>query len=282
MKQLIVNGDDFGLDRSIDDAIEKAHRKGILTSASLAVSGNDFDHAVDIAKRNKGLGVGIHLTLNGEKPVAPAEDIRSMLETDGGRLIEDHGRTCRDIIMGKIDPGHLATEVEAQLEKFHRSGLLPTHLDSHRHVHLFPPIFNVIKPVIKKYGIRKIRWINVPWYDYRFASLNKLGFLLVSKLTRYNIPSYYRRTNYFLGFFKSGSIDTDYLKDILPRLTRGVTEINIHPGLDNASLYGKYGIWQKNYGWECNWEKEYRVLVDTDIKRLINDRNIKLIHYGCI
>jgi len=278
MKRAIFNADDFGMDSSINEAVEKAHKNGLLTSASLAANGGSFEEAVDIAKRNKGLGVGIHLVLNGEKPVSPPEEIPSIVDGKG-RLIEDHGMLCLGIIKGNISLAHIARECEAQITKFLDSGLVPTHADSHRHLHLFTPIFNVLDSLLKKYGISKIRSLKIPGFEFGRAGLMKAGFLFFAGLSNPAAKGY-KSPDRFLGYFNSGGLNLAYLTDILPRLGSGVSEINFHPGMDNAKLLDRYGIWKERYSWKCDWAGEYALLINPEVREIVSANGISLTNYS--
>ncbi|MFH0771917.1 MAG: ChbG/HpnK family deacetylase [Candidatus Omnitrophota bacterium] len=278
--RLIVNADDFGLHESVNEAIEVAHNSGILTSASLMVNGEAFEHAAQIAKKNENLGVGIHLTLNGEKPVSPAKEIFSMVNSSG-KLFENHKAFCMGVLSGKIFLNHIAIECEAQIDKFLRAGLKPTHLDSHRHLHLFPPVFKALMPILKKYDIKKIRWLNLPWSDYSKMNISKIAFMLFMQYTKFFLKEKeLKHPDYFIGFPRSGDIDMDYLKSVLVRLRPGATEINFHPGKDNNLIRKKYGFWAKDHNWRCDWEREFKLLLSQDIKKTIKISDISLVSYA--
>jgi chitin disaccharide deacetylase len=278
--RLIVNADDFGLHESVNEAVEIAHNNGILTSASLMVNGEAFEHAVQIAGRNRDLGVGIHLTLIGEKPVSPAKEIFSMVDS-GGKLFESHKAFCVGVLYGKIFLNHIAIECEAQIEKFFRAGLKPSHIDSHRHLHLFPPVFKALMPILKKYEINKIRWLNSPRYDYSKINISKFIFMLFTRYTKFlSKGKGLKHPDYLIGFFRSGDIDIDYLKRTLSRLKPGVTEINFHPGKDNDLIRKKYGFWAKDHNWKCDWERELNLLLSQDIKKMIKMNDIHLMSYA--
>lgn len=281
MKKLIISGDDFGLHESINDAVEIAHNNGILTSASLVVNGEAFEHALVIAKRNKNLGVGIHLTLNGERPVAPIQKIPSIIDNTG-KLFEDHGEFCVKILRRKLLLEHVAIECDAQINRFLQAGLTPTHVDSHRHLHLFPPIFKILTSILKKYNIKNIRWMNIPWSDCSGTGINKIVFLLFMQYTRFLKDREYKHPDYFLGFFKSGDMDIDYLRAVLIGLKEGVTEINFHPGINNSLIGKRYGFWSEYHKWKCDWEKEFSLLLNSDIKKIIKSNNISLVTYSQI
>lgn len=281
MKRLIVNADDFGLHESINDAVEIAHNKGILTSASLSVNGDAFEHAVSIAKKNKNLGIGIHLTLIGERPIAPVKEIPSIVDKNG-MLFEDHGEFCIKVLRKKHLLEHIAIECDAQINKFLQTGLVPTHVDSHRHMHLFPLIFRMLTPILKKYNIKKVRWLNIPWVDFKGMDIKKITYLFFVQYVRLLKVKEYKHSDYFISFFKSGDIDIDYLKSALISLKDRITEINFHPGKDNSLIIKRYGFLKKSYKWKCNWEKEFGLLLNSDIKKIIQANNISLVNYSHI
>jgi len=278
IRKLIVNADDFGLHHSINEAVEDAHQNGILTSASLVVNGESFEKAIAIAKRNKKLGVGIHLTLNGENPVASVSQIPSLIGTDG-KLFENHITFCLNILRRKICLEHIKIEIEAQLDKFFQAGLIPTHVDSHRHIHLFPPVFRVVKEVLRKHNLTKVRFLNVPFSDYFYGNFSKVIMERFLKLSIFSKDKNMQSPDYFYGAFNSGSIDFKYFKKTIIKLRPGISEINFHPGKNNVLLKEKYGIWEKRYHWKCNWEREYNILLNPDIKTLIQKHNISIINH---
>ncbi|MFH1593904.1 MAG: ChbG/HpnK family deacetylase [Candidatus Omnitrophota bacterium] len=278
-KRLILNADDFGLHVSINTSVEKAHREGMLTSASLAVNGEEFEDAVAIAKRNKDLGVGVHLILTGERPLAPAEKIPSIVE-DNGRLPGDYSKLCAKIFKRKINPEHIKVECETQIARFIDSGLVPTHLDSHQHIHFFPPIFKILSPLLKKYGVQRIRALNIPWYEYREIDLVKIGFAFFTRYVNVLRKTRYRSPDRFLGFFRSGNMDASYMRRVLPRIGPGVTEIGFHPGSDNLEISKRYGFLKDLHGWACDWVREYDLLMSEEMKEIVGLNNIVLINYS--
>jgi predicted glycoside hydrolase/deacetylase ChbG (UPF0249 family) len=279
IKRLIVSADDFGLDSSINEAVEAAHRDGILTSASIVVNGACYDEAIGIARRCPRLGVGIHLTFNGEKPVAQPSLVSSIIDSDG-RLLEDHARMCVDILTGKVSLEDIAIECEAQIARFLTAGIIPTHIDSHRHIHLFPPVLKALVRILDKYGIKKMRWINMPLFDYRNASMMRCGISMVLKYGNAALEKRYRHPDYFLGFFKSGAMDIKYVTGAVEKMLPGTTEISFHPATDNGRMQARYSAWERSHRWTCDWEREYGLLKNADIKDLILSQGITLINYG--
>jgi len=281
-KKLILSADDFGLHESINESIEMAYREGVLTSASLAATGESFDHAVYIAKQNPRLGAGIHLVLTDERPVSAKKKITSIVNGDG-RLLNGYIELCSRILKGRVDLKHIAIECEAQILKFLKAGLVPTHVDSHQHLHLFPPIFKIVEPLLRKYGIRRIRSLNVPYFDYRGKkSFLKVGFTFFARNINTAKRRGYRLPDYFVGFFRSGRMDLRYLEGILSEIKPGVTEIVFHPGTDNRLIMKRYGFWKERYSWGCDWEKELNLLLNPSFRMAIDSNLIRPINYSDI
>lgn len=278
-KRLIVNADDFGLHKSINEAIEEAHRDGILNSASLVINGEAFEDAVAIAKRNKDLGIGLHLNLIGERPITSPNKIKSIVDSEG-KLFEDHRKLCIKILKKEVLLKDIIVEIEAQVDKFHKTGLTPTHIDSHRHLHMFPPIFNSIGLVLDKYNINKMRYLNIPYFEFKYSNFSKEAIALFLKAFSLLKRKKYKHPDFFFGFFDSGHIDKNYLIYLLSNLRPGVTEINFHPGKNNENIGRKYNIWNIYFSWKFDWEKEFRVLLDGDLKTYIKEHGITLINYS--
>lgn len=279
MKKLIVNADDFGLHESVNEAIEDAHRHGIVTSTSLVVNGTAFEHARDIAKRNRKLNVGLHLNFTDEKSVADPNKVRSLMGANG-RFCGNHTTLFLKILRGEIKISDIVTETEAQIKKFYQTGLKPTHIDGHRHVHLFSPIFNALKPLFKKYHIERVRYLNIPYFEFKRGNLFKK--LAASYLKTFSLLNkrQYVHQDYFLGFFDAGHMDKDYFAYLLRKIKPGITEVNFHPGKDNKRIEQQYGAWNKDFSWTFNWEREFSLLLSDDIKKLIKQHNITLVKYS--
>lgn len=167
MKHLIVNADDFGLTAGIHRGVEEAHQKGILTSASLLANGAAFDDAVVRACANPNLGVGVHLCLTGGHPVLPPHQVRSLL------LGEDPFMPTLKAFLMKLffqslKPEELEEELRAQIRRVIAAGIDPTHLDSHKHVHLHPRIFRVVASLSREFGIPCVR---KPFEKFSLSSL---------------------------------------------------------------------------------------------------------------
>ncbi|MFA6074552.1 MAG: ChbG/HpnK family deacetylase [Negativicutes bacterium] len=156
MKKLVINADDFGIDVTVNEAVESAFRNGVLTSTTIISCGKSYEHAVDVAEQNPGLGVGVHLTFVAEQPVSCCSKIPSLVEVDS-RFYENYIDFLKNFVVGKIKLIDIETEARAQIEKVLDSNLTPTHIDSHQHLHIFPKIAGMVNRLAKEYKIDAVR-----------------------------------------------------------------------------------------------------------------------------
>jgi len=156
MKQLIVTADDFGAAREVNEAVEIAHREGILTAASLMVAGPAAADAVAVAKRNPGLRVGLHLTLVQDRPTLAAAQIPNLVDEDGF-FRSDMARTGAAIFFLPHVRQQLAAEIEAQFRAYAATGLPLDHVNTHKHFHLHPTIASEMVRTGKRYGMKAVR-----------------------------------------------------------------------------------------------------------------------------
>ncbi|HYE76027.1 MAG TPA: ChbG/HpnK family deacetylase, partial [Blastocatellia bacterium] len=156
MKQLIVNADDFGITTGVNRAIIEGHQHGIITSTTLMVNMPGFNEAVQLAKANPKLGVGLHFNITQGQPIASKEKIRSLLNSK----LEFTGTStalAQRSILGRLKSAEIEIELRAQIEKALAAGIKPTHLDSHKHAHALPQVFEVLARVLPEYGIGAVR-----------------------------------------------------------------------------------------------------------------------------
>ena len=139
MKKLIVNADDFGSHELVNSAVEDAFNNGICRSASLMAGGKFFNHAVEIAKAHKDLGVGIHFTLVKGSPVLPPSEIKSLVNSSGD-FYDDFSFFVKRYLTGRINFDEVRAELSAQARKIENSELKISHFDSHQHLHVLPKI----------------------------------------------------------------------------------------------------------------------------------------------
>lgn len=155
MKKLIINADDFGLTQGINAAVIRAHQEGVLTSATLMAGGLAWREAAELAAETPTLGVGVHLTLTALGPVLPLKQVPSLVDR-GGRFRRQFWRV---LVWNKEQ---IKAEWHGQIERLMEAGLKPTHLDSHHHIHLWPPLMTIACELAREFGIPGVRAISPP------------------------------------------------------------------------------------------------------------------------
>ncbi len=273
----VVNADDFGLSPSTNEGIEDACKRGILRSASLMPNGEGFGDAVDRAKRIPELGVGIHLSLVGERPVAPPHELGGLVGRDG-RLPAAYADFARAYLSRRFTLREARREMEAQILRVLDAGIRPTHLDSHQHVHLLPGLLGLTLDLAEANQIRVVRTAYDRSAFSRVLASGRglqLGILiLLSALARRKIRRRgLRCAGSFHGLAASGRLDTVALCGMLSRLGPGVNEIMCHPGFETLAL-------RHRYAWDYKWETEAEALGSAAAKELVERRGISLRNFA--
>jgi chitin disaccharide deacetylase len=245
LRSLVVNADDLGLTVGVNDGIFAAHDRGILTSASLFASAPATADALRRARTFPSLGIGVHLTLVDGAPTLPPGRVPTLL-ADDGRFRASWKPFIVACLRGRVALDEVERELTAQIDRIESEGIRLTHLDAHKHVHAFPPVFAIVARLADRFRIPVVRvpcerWSPVwgdrrqrrtarhqrlanaamlPWAarDYRVAKLRKV------------------RTPQFVGRFQTGVMNRRSLEGMLRRLRPGVTELMVHPGYVDDAL----------------------------------------------
>src|SRR5439155_13736392 len=169
-RRLIVNADDFGVSLSANRAIIQAHREGILTSASLMVNEPGFESAVELARQNPDLGVGLHLTLLCGHSTLAQDKIPGLVDSEN-KFTDGPVRAGFRYF---FDPGlreQLRQEIRAQFQKFESTGLALDHVNGHLHLHLHPVVFGILMEDAGELGLERVRLTFDPfWLNTRLAA----------------------------------------------------------------------------------------------------------------
>ncbi|MGA2029182.1 MAG: hopanoid biosynthesis-associated protein HpnK [Verrucomicrobiota bacterium] len=268
VRRLIVNTDDFGLSPSVNEAVIRAHREGILTSASLMVNESGFEEAVKLAKENPKLGVGLHLTLLQGHSALPPEKIPSLVNSRGEFSNCPVGVGMKYFFNRNLRE-QLRAEIHAQFEKFHATDLPLDHVNGHLHLHLHPAIFKILMEDAEKFQIRHLRLTRDCLARSRRMTQGKF-FTRVTHATIFEMLS--RRARKILdakkirhaqitfGLLQDSRVDEDYILKLLPELPPGDSELYSHPSLDE-------------------FKNEFDALVSPHVKEQIKKLGIELIRY---
>ena len=287
MRNLIVNADDLGWTDGVNRGIADAHRQGLVTSTSLLANGRAFDSALDVARGNPALGVGVHLNLSDGPPTASPENVRGLLNSEN--CLEDGPETLLLRIASRSLPlEEIEREWDAQIQKVREAGLHPTHVDGHKHVQMLPGLFEIAVRLAKKHGIRAIR---VSHEESRLRAVlatdgeQKTGVVLKQrvqarglKLLAPDAREMANRqglvtTDYFCGIAQTGVLHRTGVERLLESLPDGTTELMCHPGYFDDALHASPTRLQESR------QTELQILTDPAVRKLVATRGIRLISY---
>ena len=278
MKRLIVNADDFGLHAVVNAGIREAHSRGIVTSTSLMAGGAAFDEAVAIARECPELGVGVHLTLVGALPVAPAAEIASLVDGQG-RFRPSYPVFLLRYLRGEVRRAEVERELAAQIEKVVRAGIRPTHLDSHQHLHVVPGISAIVLDLARRFGIPALRIPAEPLTFFGGLSCSpgrvagRSGLTVLAGLCRWRARAAgLKSPDHFFGMLAGGQLTEQPLHNILRRLPDGASEIMCHPGLQDETLAAEYS-------WGYHWRGELAALCAPATRQILREQAIELISF---
>ncbi|MGH9559886.1 MAG: ChbG/HpnK family deacetylase, partial [Terracidiphilus sp.] len=167
MQRLIVNADDFGLTRGVNRAIVELHAAGLVTSASLMVLAGATEEAIELAHASPSLGVGCHIVLVDGDPVLPPEQIPSLIDAQTGRLLPTLAALLSRLFTGRIRAADIEAEAAAQIARLQRSGVRLTHVDTHKHAHIFPAVLRPVLRAARAAGICVVRFPFEPEWALR-------------------------------------------------------------------------------------------------------------------
>jgi len=247
IRQLIVNADDLGLTVGVNNGIFDAHDSGILTSASLFASAGATADAIRRLRHRPSLGVGAHLALVDGAPTLPADAVPTLVTGDG-RFRRGWRPFIAACLLGRVSLDEVERELSAQIERL-RPHVDLTHLDVHKHVHAYPPVFAIVARLARRYAIPVVR---VPYEQLSGAAVSgrdskapatarqqaRLNALLWP-WSRQNYRLAGRlglRTPAFVGLVDTGILNRRVLQRLLRGLRPGVTELMVHPGYVDAAL----------------------------------------------
>lgn len=264
-KKLVINADDFGLAKGINNGIISAYKKGIVSSASIITAAKHADDAIKLAKENPGLEVGIHLVLVEEKPISPPESIPSLIN-DKGLFYSNYFEFGINYLMNKVKLSDIEKEFRAQIEKLRKSGIEVAHIDSHQYLHMFPPILKIVIRLAKE---NKIKFIRLPKANMPSFNLKELFlyFLSIGSI-RYLKENNIKFSNRVEGIKTAGRLNRKKLEQILSNIKEGVTELICHPGFADEEYKSNYSHWRYNP------ESELESLCDPSLKNLLEDKEI--------
>jgi len=266
-KQLVVNADDFGFTPDVNQGIVEAHRHGILTATTLMANGDAFEDAVRLARETPALDIGCHLVLIGGRSLVSGKPFPATTP----QLVAALARR-------EIRPYE---ELKAQVQGAITAGIRPTHLDTHKHTHLAPPVLDAVARLGDEFDIR---WVRRP-FDFPLNAMRGIVpplkrmtsdalALLRRRFHRVLDKHGCRTTGHFAGFQITGRFRTAELIQLIAMLPEGSTELMVHPGRCGTALR------QARTRLKESREHELEALISAEAREAIQRYGVQLVTYG--
>jgi hopanoid biosynthesis associated protein HpnK len=288
VRQLIVNADDFGLTSGVNRGIVEAHRNGVVSSTTLMANGAAFGDAVEAVRALPGLSVGCHVVLTDGAPVSPPGAVDTLLairSAEPEKFFGSLSAFAARATLGGFDREQLVTEITAQIRKIQAAGIEVTHLDSHKHAHIFPEILGAMLRAARICGVRAIRSPFVPLkaimaqqFAGKRALLKRYGQVRILN----TFARHFRRQtpragiqspDGVIGVIETGLMDSILLRQALGSLPEGTWELVCHPGYADADLRSVHTRLVESR------ERERELLTSPELKEFLQREKIGVIGY---
>jgi hopanoid biosynthesis associated protein HpnK len=244
VNHLIINADDFGLTAGVNRAILELHKAGVLTSTTLMAKAAATEEAIEMARSTPSLGVGCHVVLVDGEPVLPARELPTLVDPRTGRFLPALGPFLQRLFTGRICSSEIEAEAAAQIALLQSKGVALTHIDTHKHAHMFPGVLRPALLAANAAGIRAVRnpfepaWSlratpGAPWL--RRTEVNLLR-LLQGTFRRIVAEEGFATTDGAIGVLATGTLDARTVASLLRNMAGGTWELVSHPGYNDAEL----------------------------------------------
>jgi predicted glycoside hydrolase/deacetylase ChbG (UPF0249 family) len=258
VRRLVVNADDFGFTRDVNRGIIEAHQNGILTATTLMANGAAFDDAVRLARENPQLDIGAHLVLVGQPPFPMTV-----------------AQLTREVMLGRI---RIYEELSAQVRRILDAGLNPSHLDTHKHTHLLPPVLDAVARVSEEF---KIPWVRRPFdfpsqpggVSWKKRAVSRAFGAVRGRFERVLKEHGCRWTDHFAGFQITGKFNAGDVAELIRSLPEGSTEFMCHPGICGAELRAARTRLKESR------EEELRALTAPEVRDALREAGVELVSY---
>jgi hopanoid biosynthesis associated protein HpnK len=283
VRRLIINADDFGLTSGVNRAIAEANHSGVLTSATIMANARAFEEAASLAKSQPGLKTGCHIVLIDGEPVS--SNLPS-LTNGSARFRNSLKEFALAAVRQRLSAQEIQCEAEAQIRKIHARGITLTHIDSHKHTHMFPHVLRPLLRAARACGICAIRNPFEPlrtWPGGMLLDAPALWLRCAGVMTFQMFAAEFRRalkeegmvsTDGTVGIAATGKLDQKMLLSILSGLPEGTWELVCHPGYSDADL--------KSAGTRLTVSREVELsaLTSAETKEVLARQKIELISYS--
>lgn len=271
-KFLIVNADDFGLNSNVNQAVLRGFSAGCLTSTSLMAVGPDksFKEAIAILQEHKGLDSGIHLVLCSDS-LSRYKPLSSKIKFTQNGYFYPNSKWMKIFISGKYIC-QIKDELRCQIEKILKTGIKPSHLDSHYYVTEIPKICDIVLDLAEEYKIKAIRnpyekntFMEINNFDLNKYVIVKIVQILAGINRKKIIKNGFITSDHYYGIYNSGKMTEDNLIDIIDHLKPGINELLIHPAIENSAFFRE--------------GEELQGLISQKVRRVLKNNKIILTSY---
>lgn len=293
-KRLIVCADDFGLTKGVNRGIVDCCKYGVLRSASLMANGAELEHAIELAGETPQLDLGIHLCLNDLSPLCSDPLLRNLVNKKGA-FFSSYSRVIKKITLDPSLVSSIKGEFRCQIDHIMAKNIKPSHINSHKHLHIYPPLWKIVVELAKEYQIPYIRYPleKISWSGR--SSLNPKGrrktrtindlvffsaFFLFFSMHLWAVR---RSTTWlklsvqipdsFCGLFDTGNFDSQSVIDHVLNVKPGITELMCHPGYVDDDLRQLPTRLLKSRA------KEVDLLCSPEIKQAIIDNDVEVTSF---
>ncbi len=287
MRRLIINADDFGLTAGVNRAIVEAHENGVVSSATLMANGQAFAQAVSLAQSTPRLGVGCHVVLVDGAPLLPQTQVHSLLDRGGNsaadpRFREGIVKFGALAMLGRLAADEIEAEATAQIRKLQASGISVTHLDSHKHTHLFPRVLRPLLRAAKSCGVRAIRNPFERIQGSQLAASPSLWRRWTEVGVLRSLARQFREAvqqagiatpDGTLAIVATGALDERLLRLMVENLPEGTWELVCHPGYNDADLQGIRTRLRESR------EQELRILTSQSTRDLLAANGVEVVSF---
>jgi len=283
VRRLIVNADDFGFTSGVNRAILEAHSHGVVTSSTLMANGPAFVEAAQMAKSASRLSVGCHVVLTDGEPVLETKQLPSL--TRNAQFRDGMIGFAARAVTGRMNADEIFSEASAQIRKIQSTGIAVSHIDTHKHTHLFPRILRPLLRAAAACGVRSVRnpfgprlplrsshLLARPSLWTRYVEVRILGGF-AGKFREAVDREGFATPDGTLGIVVTGALDEDLFYAIARSIPEGTWEFVCHPGYNDVDLQaGKTRLRQSR-------EVELRVLTLPTAREVLTQQGIELISY---
>jgi chitin disaccharide deacetylase len=283
VRRLIVNADDFGLTQGVNRAVVEAHRDGVVTSATLMVNAAAFEDAIQRAKSTPRLSLGCHIVLVDGLPVLGGRQVPTLTPGKAAdRFYQSLSSFALRAVSGRIHADEIETEATAQIRKLQAAGIVVSHLDTHKHTHIFPQVLRPLLRAARACGVTAVRNPFGPlhlsvlakrpslWKQHtKVTVLSPLGKTFRRSVAEAGLLS----PDGTVGIVATGALDDRFFENIVDSLPEGTWELVCHPGYNDAELGSIRTRLRESR------EVELRLLTSVESRELLARSGVQLISY---